>query len=262
MDPVRAVREALGRGERAALLTVVETHGKPPSKPGMQLAVLEDGTTYGTLGCDGFDQAGAADGTRCIADGALESRYEWDGKSHVLVKVTPYSPGERVGAGSRDIPELLIVGVGPVARALVALGEPLGFQVRVAAGPVAPGLDDFEGADEVILTPDVRSVAALRPGSNTYVVICGHDKEFSQPVLEALLRSDAPYLGIMGSHRHTGHLAEDLRRIGFDDQAIARVHSPVGLDIGSETPEEIALSALAEIIAYRRGRPVRSIATR
>ena len=71
-------------------------------------------------------------------------------------------------------------------------------------------------------------------------------------MLRALLRTDAPYLGMMGSRRHTGHLLAELRGAGVDEERIARVHSPVGLPIGAETPEEIALSALAQVVAVRR----------
>lgn len=157
-----------------------------------------------------------------------------------------------------DIPELLVVGTGPVARAAVALGEAMGFHVRVAAGPGSPGLDEFDRADEVILTPDARAVEALRPGPNTYVVICGYDWEFSHQALRSLMKSDSPYLGMMSSRSHAGHLFDELRSIGFPEEAIAKVHTPVGLDIGAQTPEEIALSAIAEIVAARRGNPARS----
>jgi len=85
-------------------------------------------------------------------------------------------------------------------------------------------------------------------------VIAGHDPEFSQAALRTLLSSDAPYLGMMGSRRHTGGLLEELRTSGHSKKSLARVHTPVGLDLGAQTPEEIALSALAHVIAVRRGR--------
>jgi xanthine dehydrogenase accessory factor len=219
--------------------------------------VIEDGVVHGTLGCDGFDRDGAEDGLKAIAEArSFDNRYRWEKDSFAIVSVKPYAPGDRVYVRRAEIPELLVVGTGPVARALVGIGEAMGFQVRVAAGPSSPGLDEFDRADEVILTPDARSVEALRPGPNTYVVICGHDEEFSQPVLRALMNSDSPYLGMMGSRRHTGHLYEELAE-RFSDEEIARVHSPVGLDLGAETPEEIALSAIAEIVAVQRGKPGR-----
>lgn len=257
MDPIRAVRDAVDGGKRAALVTVTGVEGTPPSRRGLQLAVVEDGVVHGTLGCDGFDRSGAEDGLEAIREGrSFENRYRWEKDSFAVVSVKPYAPGDRVYVRRAEIPELLVVGTGPVARALVAIGEAMGFQVRVAAGPPSPRPHEFDGADEVILAPDVRAVEALRPGPNTYVVICGHDKEFSQPVLRALMNSESPYLGMMGSRRHTGHLYEELGE-QFSTIQIAKVHSPVGLDLGAETPEEIALSAIAEIVAVQRGRPGR-----
>lgn len=242
MDPQLGLERALERGRRAALVTVTKLDGEPPSRVGLSLAVTENGTTYGTLGCDGFDRAGAADARRAIERGEpLTARYAWDETAHIEVAVRPYRPGEVIGAPAAR-PELLIVGSGPVARALERLAEPLGFGARVAADPEA--------------------VRSARPGPNTYVVVCGHDEEFSQPALRTLLRSDAPYLGMMGSRRHTGHLLDDLRAAGFPEERVSRVHSPIGLDLGAETPEEIALSTIAQIVAVRRGGSARPLDSR
>ncbi len=253
MDPRDVVARALESGKRAALVTVTGIEGEPPSRPGLSLGVVEDGTVYGTLGCDGFDRSGRDDALRAIASSErLRARYDWDETSRIAVEVRPYRPGDQVDGGD-DRPELLVVGSGPVARALVRLAAPLGFRVRVAAGPGDTTREDFSGAEEVVATPDATALARLRAGPRTYVVICGHDEEFSQPALRHLLASDAPYLGMMGSRRHTGHLLDELRATGFDAERIARVRSPVGLDVGAQTPEEIALSALAQIVAVRRG---------
>lgn len=254
VEPREVVARALADGKRAALVTVTGVEGEPPSRPGLSLGVVEDGTTYGTLGCDGFDRSGTADALRAIAAGqTLQARYDWDATSRIAVEVRPFRPGERVAEPLADRPELLVVGTGPVARALIQLARPLGFRVRVAAGPGDTGHEDFSGADEVVRAPDARALDPVRAGVNTYVVICGHDEEFSQPALRRLMRSDARYLGMMGSRRHTGHLLDELRAEGFAPERIARVRSPVGLDVGAETPEEIALSALAQIVALRRG---------
>jgi xanthine dehydrogenase accessory factor len=255
MDPTEAVRDALAQGKRAAMVEVTELVGSPPSRRGQRLAVIEDGTAHGTLGCDGFDRSGAADALRAIRSGQpATGRYDWDEASRIAVSVTPYAAGTAVGAGA-DAAELLVVGSGPVARALVGLGRGLGFRVRVAVGPGDAAQEDFSLADEVAPAPDARAIDTGNVGPNTFVVICGHDEAFSQPVLRRLMRSRAPYLGMMGSRRHTGDLLEALRAEGFTDEEVRRVHSPVGLDIRAETPEEIALSALAQIVSIRRTQP-------
>ena len=251
MEPVPAVRQALLRGERAALVTVTAIEGDPPSREGMSIGVLENGTTYGTLGCDGFDRSGAADAVRALRDRVrLERTYDWDAASRVRVEIQPFAPGENV-PGSTGRTELVVIGVGPVTRALIALGKVLGYHVRVVSQGRS---DDDDGADERIVVRDADEVGTLGVGANSYVVIAGHDREFSQASLRVLLDSDAPYLGMMGSRRHTGGLRDELRTAGRSDAALARVHTPVGLDLGAQTPEEIALSALAHIVAVRRGR--------
>jgi xanthine dehydrogenase accessory factor len=251
VEPLAAVREALERGERAALVTVTALEGDPPSREGMALGVLESGTTFGTLGCDGFDRSGAIDAARALRERIrLERTYNWDAASRVRVEVRPFSPGETV-PGSTGRPELVVVGAGPVARALIVLGRALGFRVRVITQGAA---DTGADTDERLVVADAAELATISVGPESYVVIAGHDREFSQAGLRALLASPSPYLGMMGSRRHTGHLLEELRAAGHSDASLARVHTPMGLDLGAQTPEEIALSALAQVVAVRRGR--------
>ena len=252
MDSADVAREALRRGQRAAVVTVTDLEGAPPSRRGMALTVIDDGTVHGTLGCDGFDRAGVADAMRAMSEGrSRRAKYDWDDASRIAVEVRPYGPGDRVAEPASSSAELLVVGAGAVARALVTLAKALGFRVRVVTGPFERGPNDFDAADEVLESTDAKSLERLSISPATYVVICGHDDEFSQPALRALMRSPAPYLGMMGSKRHTGHLLEKLRAAGFTAEQIARVHSPVGLNIGAEAPEEIALSAMAQIVAER-----------
>ena len=251
MEPVNAVQNALAQGKRAALVSVTKIEGEPPSREGMTLAFVEGGTTHGTLGCDGFDRSAALDASRAIASGTrMQRTYDWDEGSRIHVEVRPFARGDAVPDTVAQ-PELLIVGGGPVTRALVALAKTLGFRVRVAGRERS---EDGRGADESLIVADASSVGAIPVGAETYVVIAGHDAEFSQPALRALLPSSAPYLGMMGSRRHTGHLLDQLRAAGQSAESLARVHTPVGLDIGAQTPEEIALAALAHIVAVRRGR--------
>ena len=250
MEARAAVREALDRGERAALVTVTGLEGSPPSREGMALGVLESGARFGSLGCDGFDESGEHDAMRALRERVrLERTYDWDEASRVRVEVRPFSPGETV-PGSTARPELIVIGTGPVARALGAIGKVLGFAIRV----VSIGQSDLADPDERIVVRNAAELARLKVGPESYVVIAGHDREFSQQALRILLLSEAPYLGMMGSRRHTGGLLDELRAAGIPDRSLARVHTPVGLDLGAQTPEEIALAAIAHVVAVRRGR--------
>jgi xanthine dehydrogenase accessory factor len=230
VDPLTIAREAVAKGKRAAVVTVTGIEGQPPSREGLAFALVEGGGTFGTLGCDGFDRAAERDAARVLAGGpAREAVYDWDAGSRIRVRVRALRPGDAV-ADAATRAEVLVIGEGPVARALSALATTVGFAVRTAM----PG-------------------DAATAGPDTYVVICGHDEEASQPALRRLAASPAPYVGMMGSRRHTGHLLDDLRAAGHDDASLRRVHTPVGLDLHAETPEEIALAALAHIVAVRRG---------
>jgi xanthine dehydrogenase accessory factor len=250
VEPRAAVREALERGERAALVTVTGLEGSPPSSEGMALGVLESGERFGSLGCDGFDESGEHDAMRALHERVrLERTYDWDDASRIRVEVRPFAPGETV-PGSTTRPELIVIGTGPVARALATIGKVLGFTIRT----VSVGPSDAPDPDERIVVRNAKELTKLRLGPESYVVIAGHDREFSQAALRILLLSEAPYLGMMGSRRHTGGLLDELRAAGISDRSLARVHTPVGLDIGAQIPEEIALAAIAHVVAVRRGR--------
>jgi len=216
----------------------------------MSLGVLESGARFGSLGCDGFDESGEHDAMRALRERVrLERTYDWDEASRVRVEVRPFAPGETV-PGSTARPELIVIGTGPVARALATIGKVLGFTIRA----VSMGPSDAPDPDERVVVRSVPELTRLRVGPESYVVIAGHDREFSQAALRVLLLSEAPYLGMMGSRRHTGGLLDELRAAGVSDRSLARVHTPVGLDLGAQTPEEIALAAIAHIVAVRRGR--------
>jgi len=158
MEPRAAVREALERGERAALVTVTALEGQPPSREGMALGVLESGASFGTLGCDGFDRSGATDAARALRERIrLERTYDWDDSSRIRVEVRPFLPGEVV-PGAVGRPELLVVGGGPVGRALLAIGRVLGFRLRsVTHGASSDGSD----ADERIVVRDADEIATI-----------------------------------------------------------------------------------------------------
>ncbi|HYN99891.1 MAG TPA: amino acid--tRNA ligase-related protein, partial [Actinomycetota bacterium] len=160
-------------------------------------------------------------------------------------RTAPHDPGQ--------IPQLLVVGTGKVASARACLAEKGGFHVRVAAGPDAYSVGDFEGADEVIVTPEPQDVEALRPDRNTYVAICSEVNEFAEDVLHTLLPTEVPYLGVMLKKGKAAAAFKRLGKLGYDEQRISKVHMPIGLALRSQSPEEIAISILAEIVSIRRG---------
>jgi xanthine dehydrogenase accessory factor len=153
------------------------------------------------------------------------------------------------------VANLFIVGATHVAIPLCRMAKILGYRVSVIdARRAFITAERFPEADQI--TPawpdDALSSSALDETSS--VVVLTHDPKFDLPSLAIALKSDAQYIGVIGSHAtHEGRLAK-LRDMGFDEDALSRIHAPIGLDLGGRSPEEIALAILAEMTATRYGK--------
>ena len=150
-------------------------------------------------------------------------------------------------------PRMYMVGAVDVARPLLTFAKTLGFAVTII-DPRAPFAvpSRFPGAEVLVAWPD--EVLAEAPiDERTAIVSLAHDPKFDVPAISAALRTPAGYIGAMGSRGTTARRTAALKELGFDDEALARLHAPIGLDIGARSPEEIALSIVAEIVQVRRG---------
>lgn len=151
-------------------------------------------------------------------------------------------------------PRLIIVGAVHIAQALVPMATIAGFRVTVLDPREGfATADRFPGAALVREWPD-QVMEALRPDNRTGIVALTHDPRIDDPALIAALKSDAFYIGALGSRKTQGSRRERLGALGFDADALKRIHGPVGLPIGARTPEEIAVAVLAQVIgALRQG---------
>lgn len=211
------------------------------------------GLSVGTLGSSRADDAVADD-----ARGLLAS-----GRSDTLT----YGPdGERRGEGMRVFvasyaprPRMLVFGAIDFAAAVAHVGHFLGYEVTVCdARPVFATRSRFPSADEVVVKWPHRyladEVAAGRVDRRTVICVLTHDPKFDVPVLEIALRlPEVGYVGAMGSRRTHDDRLQRLREAGLGEQELARLSSPIGLDLGARTPEETAVSIAAEIIALQWG---------
>lgn len=210
------------------------------------------GTGTGTLGSARIDSAVTDD-----ARGQLDS-----GRSGTL----HYGPdGERRGEGMSVFvnvfappPRLLVFGAIDFAAAMARIGAFLGYRVTVCdARPVFATHTRFPEADEVVVDWPHRYLAAEaaagRVNRRTVVTVLTHDPKFDVPLLEVALRLDLAYVGAMGSRRTHDDRLDRLREAGMTDAELARMSSPIGLDLGARTPEETAVSIAAEIIALHWG---------
>ena len=212
----------LAQGEEVVLATVIKLDGEPPSQPGAKLLMTRNAPLAGTLGCSEFDSAALADSAAIATSGAPQVRTYRHDLGSIDVYVEPYIAA----------PTLVVFAATPVAQALLRWAPDVGFRPVMAA----------RAAD---LPADIDG--------ELFVVHTNHDADDLVQALEAVLPRDPRFIGLVGSRRHTGHHLEALRAKGVPEEVIARIQSPVGLDIGARTPAEIALSILAGLVAVRRG---------
>jgi len=151
-------------------------------------------------------------------------------------------------------PRMLVFGAIDFAAAVARVGKFLGYRVTVCdARSTFATVKRFPDADEVVVEWPHRYLASQEVDARTVICVLTHDPKFDVPLLEAALQTDAAYIGAMGSRRtHDDRLAR-LREEGVSEESLARVASPIGLDIGARTPEETAVSIAAEIVAHRWG---------
>ncbi len=151
---------------------------------------------------------------------------------------------------------IVIVGAVHIAQALVPLAAQLGYGVTVVDPRRAFATDErFPNVSVSTDWPD-EALDALRPDSRTAIVTLTHDPKLDDPALDRALRSEAFYIGALGSRKTHGKRLDRLRELGHDDASMARIRGPVGLNIAAVTAPEIALSVLAQIVAVRRGSPL------
>jgi xanthine dehydrogenase accessory factor len=151
-------------------------------------------------------------------------------------------------------PRLVIFGGVHIAVALVPLARALGYRTIVADGrPAFLTRDRFPEADELILAWPDAAFEEIGLDASCYVCILSHDPKFDEPALQLALRSPARYIGAIGSRKTQTARRERLKAAGFTEEGVARVHGPIGLDLGGRQPVETALAILAEMTAVRYG---------
>ena len=234
-----ALRADLAGGRPVALATAT-TSGHAAGA----LLARPDGSTVGTLGSPALDEDVTGQLAALLADGHETATTVAPGDVFVQTWVPP--------------DRLVVFGAVDFTAALVQVAKVLGFHVTVCdARAVFATAERFPEADEVVVERPERLLAEIggRLGPRDAVCVLTHDVKFDVPAIVGALATDVGYLGAMGSRKtHADRLAR-LREAGVDDEGLARLHSPIGLDIGGRTPGETAVSILAEIVASRSGTP-------
>jgi xanthine dehydrogenase accessory factor len=255
MTSVWAALAALERsGETAVLCTVVGGRGSVPRHAGSKMLVYADGRVTGTIG-------GGEMEARVLREAQAALRGGPPRLVHYRMS-DPAAGDPGVCGGEVDVfvepirpaATLLVIGGGHVGRALVHLGRWLGLRVVLADDrPEYCTPDWAPGADEYVCRPAADLAGAIRFTPETYVVLVTRGVPFDVAALPALLAQPHAYLGVIGSRKRWATARRQLADLGVPAESLDRVHAPMGLELNAETPEEIALSILAEIVMLRRG---------
>ncbi|MFF1421247.1 XdhC family protein [Streptomyces sp. NPDC058280] len=241
-----AALAAAARGEAAALARI--TAG-PAGLLGRALLVRPGGSYEGGLGGHPELDRTAAGEARAMLDGGRTGTLEIGERGARCGQ-----PLTLLVESSVPPPRMIVFGAIDFASALVRAGKFLGYHVTVCdARPVFTTAARFPDADEIVVAWPHRYLESTEVDGRTVLCVLTHDAKFDVPLLERALRLPVAFVGAMGSRRTHEDRAERLREIGVTELELARLHSPIGLDLGARTPEETALSIAAEIVAVRRG---------
>lgn len=230
-----AARRWIGECASGAIVTVIRG---PEGLLGRKLALGRDGLIVGALGF-GLDDAAV----RLAREAQHSTRRQLSDEVEVFIDVL------------RPSPTLVVIGGAHVAIPLTQMAKLLGYQtVLIDPRRAFANNTRFPDVDRLISAYPDKALVAEPPGKDTAIVTLSHDPKIDDPALRVALESDAFYIGALGSRKTTARRRERLADMGFTAEQQARIHAPVGLDIGADNPEEIALAIMAEIVAVYRGR--------
>lgn len=253
LDIYQELANLTARGERAVLATVISSRGSAPRKAGAKMLIKKDSTFIGSVGGGAGEQRVQEKAIEVMNSGEpqiLHLDLSGTGKEAVMIC-----------GGQMDIflepilpPETLyLFGAGHISQSTAPIAKMLGFRV-VVIDPRSEynNKDRFPNADSLIVEEYDSAFSKLNVDENDYIVIYTPGHLFDEQCCEYAVDTRAKYIGMVGSRKKVQEIKEHLHQKGISQQQLDRVHAPIGLEIGAETPEEIAISILAEIIKIRR----------
>jgi xanthine dehydrogenase accessory factor len=250
-DPLAALAVVREQRWPAVLITVVESVGSAPQVPGARMLLLADGRAAGTVGGGAFEHAALQRAQELLASGGRSELWRANLTSLGMCcggVMTVFL--ERVPLADR----LVLLGAGHIAAPLSAMGARAGFEVVVVderAELTTAGR--FPDARTVLCDDPEAALGELPGDAHTAFVIATHDHRLDQALVKALVLSAQGFVGLVGSEAKRSKFVMRLSAQGVPAEKLARLRSPVGVEIGAVTPEEIAVAILAELVAWRRG---------
>ena len=245
-----AITEILRKGGCASLATVVSKKGSTPARVGFKMIVLSNGDIIGTVGGGSIESD-----VRDMAMNVMKSRtpflasFNLNDENSICggameVFIEPIAPFEK----------LFIFGAGHVGQVLCKMSVMVGFDVIIIDDREEYANNErMQGANQIVVSDFEKSFQQLEIDDSSFVVIMTRNHAFDEVVLGLACQTKARYIGMIGSKKKVKGVFDNLRQKGISEEKLSVVHSPIGLDIGSETPAEIAVSILAEMIQIRHG---------
>lgn len=253
MNIYEEAAKVLAEGRQAALVTVISADRSTPREVGAKMLVKPDGSIFGTVGGGGVEHLSIKKALEVIKEGK-PIRYH--------ISLTPEKDPGMLCGGEMEVfiepvlsaPTVYIFGGGHISRTLSKMAKLAGFRVAVIDDrPEFANAENFPEADIVMAEDIAEAFSKLKIDRTGYIVIVTRGHKSDEAVLEQALKTPAKYIGMIGSKTKVKAIFDHMREKGFTEDSISNVHAPIGLQIGAETPEEISISILAEIIKVRRG---------
>ncbi len=253
-DIFEEIMKVKGEGRRAAVATIIAVKGSTPREVGAKMLIHEDGKIVGTIGGGCLEAEVWKEALKAMSEEKPRTLHmDLTGRSAedtgmicggiMDLYIEPVLPKTRV----------YIFGAGHVSLFVSKICAMVGFEVAVIDDrPDFANQERFPEAAEIIAEDFEAVLPKLHANRAAYVVIVTRGHAYDQEVLEWALRTDARYIGMIGSRRKIQTVYKNLQEKGIDPEELQRVHAPIGLDIGALTPEEIAVSIAAEMIQVRR----------
>lgn len=248
------IQDLLRQGEQIVVATVVKTIGAAPCTVGSKMLIKASGGRSGSIAGPRTDEKIQQEALHAIQEGHSYT-------THIHIDA---DQGEAVGSCGatlevffellRPEPRLIIVGAGYVAQALTRMATHLDFLITVVDDRRELANPEVFGEQVQLTFGEIpQTIQTLEPDESSWIVIVTRGHHLDKDALRAALSTRAAYIGMIGSPGKVRHIFKDLLNEGVSRERLAEVHAPIGLDLGAQTPDEIALSIAAEMVMLRRG---------
>lgn len=253
-DIFEEIVEIKNKGQKAALATIISSRGSTPREQGSKMLIRKDGSIFGSVGGGKLEAMVIIEGLKVISTGKIA-------RLHFDLSSADAGEAGMICGGDADIliepvmppKTIYIFGAGHISIPLYQIGKLLDYSLVVIDDRAEFANEKrFPGADRVYAINFKQALRKLKINNSAYIVIVTRGHAYDELVLEWAVKTNAAYIGMIGSKTKVKTIFSHLKGRGISQSRLDKVHAPIGLEIGAETPAEIAVSIMAEIISVAR----------